>query len=124
MIARRLCGIIRLANDWPFHGKLWRRMGASIFAVITLVGCSTRAPVSMTAQTTASPAHPSSVLVEPTLLPSAAITTTIENGFSIYLLAQNISPQQLAVLSHLELEKNPLLSINDIVAYRKATTWN
>lgn len=49
------------------------------------------------------------------------ITPTIENGFAIYLLAQNNPPQQLAILSHLELEENPLLSINDIVSYKKAT---
>lgn len=101
-------------------------MGTLIFAIITLVlvtlvGCNTRAPISITAPPTATQTHPSSVLVEPTLLPPATITPTIENEFTIYLLAQNISPQQLAILSHLELEKNPLLSINDIVSYRKAT---
>lgn len=126
MIARRLCSIIRFTNEWLFHRKLWQRVGTSIFAIITLfsvalVSCNTRMPVSIPALPTARQTPPSSVLVEPTLLPPATITPTIENGFSIYLLDQGISPQQLAMLSHLELEENPLLSINDIVSYRKAT---
>lgn len=125
MIARGLYSVIRLNNDWLFHRKSWQRMGTSIFAIsalvlLTSVGCNTSAPISMTAPPTSTQTPPSSVLVEPTLPPDT-ITPTIENGFSIYLLAQSISPQQLAVLSHLELEKYPLLSINDIVAYRKAT---
>ena len=126
MIASGFSGVIQLTFDWLFHKKLWHRMRTSIFAIsamvlVTLVGCSTRAPASPTAPPTTTQTPPSTVVVEPTLLSLATITPTIENGFSIYLLAQNISPQQLAVQSHLELEKNPFLSINDIVAYRKAT---
>ena len=45
----------------------------------------------------------------------------IKSGFSIHLLAGNIRPDQLAILSHLELETSPVLSMNDIVAYAKAT---
>jgi hypothetical protein len=121
MIARGLCSVIRLANDWLFHRKSWQRMGTSMFAIITLVlvalvGCNTIAPVSMTAPPTSIQTPPLSVLIEPTLLAPATRTPTIENGFSIYLVDQNVSPQQLAGLSHLELEKDPLLSINDIFA--------
>ena len=94
-------------------------MGNFILAILGISNLAvTASPI---APPTATQTPPSSVVVEPTLLSPATITPTIENGFSIYLLAQNISPQQLAVLSHLELEKDPLLSINDIVAYRKAT---
>jgi hypothetical protein len=125
MIARRFSCVIQLTFDWLFHRNLWHRknfnFAISALVLVTLVGCSTGAPASPIAPSTVTQVLPSSVVVEPTLLSLATITTTIENGFSIYLLAQNISPQQLAVLSHLELEKNPLLSINDIVAYRKAT---
>ena len=65
-----------------------------ICALADLVGCSASVPVSVAAP---------------------------DNGFSIHLLARDISPQQLAPASHLQLDKNPLLSTNDIVAYRKAT---
>ena len=101
-------------------------MRTSIFAISTLVlvilvGCSTGALASPIAPPTATQTPPSSVVIEPTLLSLATITPTIENGFSIYLLAQNIPPEQLAILSHLELENQPVLSINDIVNYTKAT---
>lgn len=126
MIARGFSGVIQLTNDWLFHRKLWHRMRTSIFAIsalvlVTLAGCSTGAPASPIAPPTATQTPPSSVVVEPTPLSPATITPTIENGFSIYLLAQNIPPQQLAILSHLQLEIRPVLSINDIVTYAKAT---
>lgn len=126
MIARGFSGVIHLTNDWQFHRKLWHRMRTSIFAIsalvlVTLVGCSTGAPASPIAPSTATQTPLSSVAVEPTLLSPATITPTIENGFSIYLLAQNIPPEQLAILSHLELENIPVLSINDIATYAKAT---
>lgn len=79
--------------------------------LVTLVGCSAKAPVSETVQPTATQ----------TPLPLDTVTPTTEGGFSIYLLAQHVSPQQLAVLSHLELDKTPFLSANDIVSYDKAT---
>ena len=126
MIARGFSGVIQLTNDWLFHRKLWHRMRTSIFAIsalvlVTLVGCSTGAPASPIAPPTATQTPPSSVVVEPTPLSPTTITPTIENGFSIYLLAQNIPPEQLAILSHLQLENRPVLSINDIVTYAKAT---
>jgi hypothetical protein len=126
MIARGFSCVIQLTNDWLFHRRLWHRMRTSVFAIrvlvlVTLVGCSTGAPASPVAPKTSTQTPPSSVVVEPTKLSPVTITPTIENGFSIYLLAQDTSPQQLAILSHLELEENPLLSINDIVSYRKAT---
>ena len=49
------------------------------------------------------------------------LTATIESGFSIHLLAGDIPAQQLATLSHLELEEDPFLTADDIVSYRKAT---
>lgn len=113
-------------NDWLFHRRLWHRMRTSVFAIcalvlVTLVDCSAGAPASPVAPPTSTRPPPSSVVVEPTLFSPATITPTIKNGFSIYLLAQDTTPQELAILSHLELEENPLLSINDIVSYRKAT---
>ena len=66
--------------------------------LLILIGCSTPAPSS-----------------------PATITPAIEKGFSIYLLAQDTPPQQLAMLSHLELAQNPLLSTDDIISYRQAT---
>ena len=43
------------------------------------------------------------------------------DGFSVYLLAGNISASQLPALSHLELAAQPLVSLGDIVSYRKET---
>jgi len=51
----------------------------------------------------------------PTLPPTPA-----GEGFAIYLTQPEITPAELAMLSHLELEAEPFLSINDIVAYSKA----
>jgi hypothetical protein len=115
-----------LINHWLFHGQSWHRMRTSMLAIsasvlVALVGCSTGAPASPIAQPTATQTPPSSALAEPTLIPPATTTPATESGFSIHLLAQDTSPQQLAILSHLELEENPLLSINDIVSYRTAT---
>jgi hypothetical protein len=42
-------------------------------------------------------------------------------GFSIYLLAKDITPQQLPMLSHLELQPEPFLAQADILVYHKAT---
>lgn len=92
----------------------------SALFLLTLVSCNTGTPASPIAPPSATQTPPSSVVFEPTHS-SPVTTSTIENGFSIYLFAQDISPQQLAILSHLELEKNPLLSIKDIVSYTKAT---
>jgi hypothetical protein len=117
---------VSYTNDWLCHRRLWHRMRSSVFAIhalvlITLAGCSAGAPTSSVTPPRSTKTPPSSVVVEPTLLSPATITPTIENGFSIYLLAQETFPQELAILSHLELEENPHLSINDIVSYRKAT---
>ncbi len=48
-------------------------------------------------------------------------TPVFEEGFAIYLLAGNISPQQLAALSHLELAAKPLLTTKDIVSYTQTS---
>lgn len=42
-------------------------------------------------------------------------------GFEIYLLAQDIPPEWLILLSHLELQAEPLLSSDDVVSYREDT---
>ena len=104
--------------------QIWHRtliFVISALVLVTLVGCRAGTAASPIAPPTAIQTPPSSAAVEPTLLSPVTITPTIENGFSIYLLAQNISPEQLAILSHLELENDPVLSINDIVTYAKAT---
>ena len=79
-----------------------------LLVIVFLVGCA-----ALTGTPTPVPSFPPP---QP-----ATVTPIIENGFSIHLIAGDISPQQLAALSHLELEKDPLLSINDIVSYRKET---
>jgi hypothetical protein len=42
-------------------------------------------------------------------------------GFAIYFLAKDITPQQLPLLSHLELQPEPFLANADILVYHKAT---
>ena len=101
-------------------------MRASILAIgalvlVTLVGCNAGAPASPIPPTTATQTPAPLVAAEPTPLLAGTITPTVKTGFSIYLLAQNIPPKQLAILSHLELEDEPILSINDIVSYARAT---
>jgi hypothetical protein len=52
--------------------------------------------------------------------PATPMPATAE-GFSITLTDPRIKPEQLAALSHLELEKEPILAGGDIVSYTKAT---
>ena len=64
----------------------------SVLILLTLVGCS-----------------------------SATLTPLVEEGFAIYLLAENISPQLPADLALIELDPHALLSGADIVSYTAAT---
>jgi hypothetical protein len=52
---------------------------------------------------------------------NATQTPGVENGFSIYLLADNIPPQKLVIQSHLDLAPEVLLSMDDIVSYNQVT---
>ena len=56
-----------------------------------------------------------------TIFPSPIIKPTPTQGFAIYLLDPDIPPQKLAIQSHLELTKTPLISGSDIVFYQKTT---
>ena len=44
-----------------------------------------------------------------------------EEGFAIYLLAQETLPAKLSLLSHLEIETTPVISADDLVSYQPAT---
>ncbi len=57
-------------------------------------------------------------LVSCTTAPS---TPVFEEGFAIYLLAENISPQQPVDLGLLELAQPAILTTKDIVSYTQAT---
>ena len=116
MMAKGPAGVLRSTNDWLFHMRLRPAMEAFIIALAlaALAGCGATAPA-------ATHTPPSPVFVEPTLSPPAALTPAGDYGFSIHLLARDLPPQQLAILSHLELEKDPLLSVSDIASYNKAT---
>ena len=140
MMAKGPAGVLRSTNDWLFHVRLRPAMEAFIIALAlaALAGCGATAPaathtppspafaepaLSPPAALTPAATHtpPSPVFVEPTLSPPAALTPAGDYGFSIHLLARDLPPQQLAILSHLELEKDPLLSVSDIASYNKAT---
>jgi hypothetical protein len=78
-------------------------VGVALLA--TLAGCSGGA--------TATPmARPS---------PSPMSTGTSDEGFAIYLTNPEVRPDQLVMLSHLELAAEPILSSSDIVNYVWAT---
>lgn len=101
-------------------------MAAFLGLVLSLILAACTSTPTPTATPTFTPTPTSTPTPTPTPSPTpvlspATITPTIENGFSIYLLAQNIPPEKLVILSHLELENKPVLSINDIVTYAKAT---
>jgi hypothetical protein len=52
---------------------------------------------------------------------TATLTPLTEEGFAIYLLAENISPQIPADLDLMELAQHPILSGNEIISYTSAT---
>ena len=52
---------------------------------------------------------------------TATMTPVYEEGFAIYLLAENISPQIPSDLGLVELARTPILSSSDIVSYTEAT---
>lgn len=70
--------------------------------LVSLVGCSRGPTVSTTA-------------------PPTTATSTIHSGFAIYLIARDVPPDQLAILSHLDLESAPLLTSDDLASYAKDT---
>jgi len=52
--------------------------------------------------------------------PTPVATVVGGKAFAIYLTAENIPPERLAMLSHLELADEPLLTLDEIVAYNQA----
>ena len=44
-----------------------------------------------------------------------------QGGFALYLLADEVTPQQLPVLSHLELADAPFLTEGDILSYQQSS---
>jgi hypothetical protein len=89
--------------------------------LLTATACGLRLPASPTTQPLATPLPQPSALVEPTLSPPTAITPATENEFAIYLLAQEVQPQQLADPGHLDLEEPPIVSLDDVVSYNEET---
>jgi hypothetical protein len=48
-------------------------------------------------------------------------TTSNGEGFAIYLTKDDISPVQIPVLSHVDITKQPIIALNDIVIYNANT---
>ncbi|MFC1803888.1 hypothetical protein ACFL0D_08000 [Thermoproteota archaeon] len=48
-------------------------------------------------------------------------TTSKGEGFAIYLTKDDISPVQIPVLSHVDITKQPIININDIILYNANT---
>lgn len=53
------------------------------------------------------------------ILAASGCSANEHEDFAIYLLAEAISPQQLPVLSRLELAEEPLLTVEDIAWYQR-----
>lgn len=85
--------------------ELWQRARMSTsalcaLALITFAGCTIGAPASPTA---------------------SADLMLVSDGFEIYLTEASITPDNLLVLSHVELEDEPTLAMGDIVSYVRET---
>jgi hypothetical protein len=84
--------------------KAWSRglwLGLSVMLVAAMAGCSGNAPTA--------PAVP------------ASTATAVGGTFAIYLTDPEVRPEQLVVVSHLELAAEPIISSDDIVSYVWAT---
>jgi len=55
------------------------------------------------------------------LLLSTGCAQTESEGFAIYLTKDDVSPSHLSVLSHVDIEEEPLIGINDIITYNAGT---
>jgi hypothetical protein len=76
---------------------------AAVLVIFNLVGCTTETPVIPTA-------------------PSASEQAPAGNmSLAIYLLVTNPQPEALASQCHLEREGEPVITIDDVVSYEKAT---
>jgi hypothetical protein len=63
---------------------------------------------------------PAILVVGTVLLPGGSMALKGE-GFAIYLTRQDIPPSRMEALSHVEIEDNPVISINDIILYDPRT---
>lgn len=55
------------------------------------------------------------------LLMSGGCSTPVHEGFAIYLTRGDVPPAQMAALSHVDLTGQPVIAMNDIVAYDEIT---
>lgn len=90
-----------------------RAVSLGFLLLVGLTACS--------AGPSAIPGTPPTALPTSSSLLPATPTPGIVKGFSIYLTDLKIKPEQLPLLSHLELEVEPILSNEDIVTYSQAT---
>ena len=92
---------------------------AALILLFSLAGCGQ--PVGSTTPLAGSTAEPTATLeeTEDRATPTARAPESPIGVFDVYLVKQDISPQQMidADLSELRLEDTPLLSIDDIAAY-------
>jgi hypothetical protein len=58
-----------------------------------------------------------SIILLCVLSASSGCSNTEGEGFAIYLTKDDIPPAQLSILSHVDIEEKPLISIDDIIAY-------
>ena len=90
------------------HSRLpWQTIGVMLVTLL-VVACSPPLPTS----------SPVPILPTPAITPVPTAMLTSEPGeFSIYLPAQHVAAHQLSTLDILDLEQEPVLSINDIIVY-------
>jgi len=52
---------------------------------------------------------------------SSSCTVSRDEGFAIYLTGEDITPARTEALSHIEITEQPIISIQDIIAYNATT---
>jgi hypothetical protein len=62
-----------------------------------------------------------SIILLTILFTSNGCSTKAGEGFAIYLTKDDVSPSHLSVLSHVDIEEEPLIGIDDIITYNAGT---
>jgi hypothetical protein len=67
------------------------------------------------------PAKLTLVVIVGILLMSSGCTAPKHEGFTIYLTKGDIPPAQMPALSHVDIAEQPIIAVNDIIAYNSKT---
>jgi hypothetical protein len=92
----------------------------AIVLVLALAACSQPAASTTPVLQSTAPATATSNETQDRATPTQSVSESSVGVFDVYLVEQDISPEQMrnTNLAELQLEEAPLLSVDDIVAYR------